>query len=49
MNDMRGIGLDEMRRACHTLSGLLWYVALVTQGVGVENKVSDRTFSEMRS
>jgi hypothetical protein len=33
MNDVRGIGLDEMRRACHALSGLLWYVALVIRGV----------------
>jgi len=40
MNDMRGIGLEQIRCAYHALSGLLWYGTLSTQGVALGYSIS---------
>jgi len=42
MNDMRGIGLEQIRCAYHALSGLLRYGTLSTQGVALGYSISPR-------
>jgi len=40
MNDVRRIGLEQIRCANHALSGLLWYGTMSTQGVALGYSIS---------